>query len=271
MKFCLSAKQDYEYLNKADEIMFSYADRKAIKDYSEKYPEATIILNTFGVKEEIKLPELKAYQSLLKDRFILAVDNLDLGKLAKDNGIKFFHIRAVTSMYELNALVDFGVEYVYVNAPLFFDLKSIDQKVGVRVYANEANIDGLPRVDGKCGPWLRPEDVPVYEGLIDVIEFYPSEGKTIEQWLQKERALYRIYAEEHEWPGDLRMIINNLGSEEEVTNRLIMPEFAKQRVHCKQRCQSGMKCNLCDIAFSLANEQKIAKYKEQIDEKTEKE
>ena len=173
MKFCLSAKQTKEYLSKADEIMFMYSDRKGIKSYFDEYPEATIILRHDRNSEKIDWKEIKALNSVKKKGFVLCLDNIQDCLKAKEEGIDFYHVRPVTNYYDFQALHDLGVKYVYIAAPLFFDLAYLPMdRPEVRVYANEANVDGLPRANGVCGPWIRPEDLDLYDDHIDVVEFF---------------------------------------------------------------------------------------------------
>ena len=44
MKFCLSARQNDAYLEKADEIKVDFRDRNVIPELADKYPGKTIIL-----------------------------------------------------------------------------------------------------------------------------------------------------------------------------------------------------------------------------------
>ena len=44
MKFALSCRQSPAYLEKADQIIVEFRDRKAIPDMAEKYPDKDIIL-----------------------------------------------------------------------------------------------------------------------------------------------------------------------------------------------------------------------------------
>ena len=259
MKFCLSAKQTKEYLAKADEIMFMYGDRKGIKSYFDEYPKATIILRHDRNNDKIDWKEIKALNSVKKNGFVLCLDNIQDCLRAKEEGIDFYHARPVSNYYDLQALRELGVVYVYITAPLFFDLEHLPDRPEVRVYANEANVDGLPRADGLRGPWIRPEDLALYNEYISVVEFFPSVDKDLDSWLKKERALYRIYAEEHEWPGNLSQIINNLG-DKDAANRMIIPEFTRTRMFCGQKCTKTGTCHMCDLAFRMADPEKAKKY-----------
>lgn len=116
-----------------------------------------------------------------------------------------------------------------LGAPLFFQMDAV-KKIGIPVRAvpNLAYLSDLPYGDGICGTWIRPEDMETYEPYIEVIEF---EGCSIQQ----EQALYRIYMEEHEWPGYLDTLLTNF-HQENVSNRLIHGDLAKSRLNCGQRC-----------------------------------
>jgi len=269
MKFCLSAKQSKDYLTKADEIMFMYNDRKSIKSYFDEYPEATIILRHDRNNEKIDWKEIKALNSVKKKGFVLCLDSIQDCLKAKEEGLDFYHARPVNNYYDFQALCDLGVKYIYIAAPLFFDLAYLPtERPEIRVYANEANIDGLPRANGLCGPWIRPEDLGLYEDYVDVVEFFPSFDKNLDTWLKKERALYRIYAEEHEWPGNLSQIINNLG-DRDATNRMIIPEFTRTRMFCGQKCTKTGSCHMCDLAFRMADAKKVKEYFEKYPLDTE--
>ena len=54
MKYCLSSRNQRDYLSKADEIKVEYRDRKEIPDLFERYPEATIILQCFFYEEDLE-------------------------------------------------------------------------------------------------------------------------------------------------------------------------------------------------------------------------
>lgn len=261
MKYCLSARQEDQYLKQADEIIFEYRDREAIFDYIDKYPEAAIILECDNIA--INWAEIKAYNSKAQGNFILALSDVYVCEQAKERGIKFYHIKPVSTYYDLKALIDLGVCYVIPAAPLFFDLKNLKSHfdIGIRSYPNESNLDGLPREERICGPWIRPEDVELYDEFIDVFEF-----KNV--GINKEKALFRIYHDEHEWPGNLDLIINGVGSC--AANRMITSELAKSRLTCKQKCAGGANCKLCYTALRLADPERIQGYVDSEKEVIEK-
>ena len=46
MRFCVSGRQPYSVIKRADEVKFNYNDKDKILDLVEKYPDKTVILVT---------------------------------------------------------------------------------------------------------------------------------------------------------------------------------------------------------------------------------
>jgi hypothetical protein len=79
--------------------------------------------------------------------------------------------------------------------------------------------------------------------------------------LSAERALFRIYSEQKKWPGELKMIITNLGHDG--YNRMLDSELTTARMHCRQKCAAKGSCQLCWRALRLADPDKIRSYAEE--------
>jgi hypothetical protein len=263
MKYCLSSRNQRDYLSKADEIKVEYRDRKEIPDLFERYPEATIILQCFFYEEDLEWDNIKLWNNLSRGKFMLALSNIEDIAECKRLNVPFYYGFPVKTFYELNALKKLGVSYVRLDAPIFFEMDKVKSLgIPVRAVANVAYNDGLPREDGVCGVWIRPEDVETYEPYVSVIEFEDADPRN-------ERALYRLYAEKKRWPGDLGMIItnfNHLG-----VNRLILPEVAEKRLNCAQKCQSGSACKIYYRAVDLADVEKLREYRDKMNEEMEEE
>ena len=241
MRFCISSRQEKEYLAKADEIIVNYRDRDIIYDFVEKYSDKTIILRV--PKEGADFELIKSFAE--KIDFICCLENIYHAQECQDLNIKFFYAYPVTSYFELQGLKQLGVCQAYIGMPLFFDLPTV-KKIGIplRAVPNVAYEAYIPRENGICGQWIRPEDVGLYEEYIDTFEFRFDS-------LPQERALYRIYAEQHRWPGELKDIITNLNTDG--LNRVVYDEIGKIRLTCKQKCQSGHPCNLCERSIKFGD------------------
>ena len=259
MKFSLSNRQQSTYLKKADEILIQYRDRNALPDYEEKYPEAALVVEV-PPAQEWDLVEIKELAILARGKLTLSLPEMTDPRInaLKEANIPFFWGYAVSTWHELEALINFGVSQVRIEAPLFFQTDKLKhvcgKKVALRVVANVAHEGYLPGVDGVTGSWIRPEDVEQYEDVFTTIEFRDSDQS-------KEQALYRIYAEQHEWPGQIEMLITNISAPGKY-NRMLPPEFTQHRLNCGQRCKSGGACRLCHRYVRLADPELIRNYME---------
>lgn len=258
MKFCLHSRLEAEYLKKADEIKVDTRDYKSVPDLFEKYPDTDIILELFH-KEDKNWEELRRWNILSRGHLILCLDNPEDFPKARETGAKYYLGYPVASMYEANALKANGVCYIVIGMPLFFNMNDVASlEVDCRCVPNVAYYDGIIREDGVCGQWIRPEDLEMYSPMIDVVEFNFVKP-------DKEQALFRIYAEQKEWPGELGMIIENLNHLG--VNRMISRDVTIARMNCHQKCQGANgTCRICSRALLLADPERIKEYK--LSEKT---
>ena len=260
MKWCLSSRQQGEYLAKADEIRVAYKDRNFIYDIREKYPQASAIIN-LHTEKEINWKELEVFNTYMQEQFICCVRDLEQAKECQTRNLKFYFGFPINSFDELNKIKKMNVCYVRVGGSLAFNLDKVSKfEIPIRMVPNIASEWPWPGDNGICGPWVRPEDVEVYEQYVTAMEF---EGCN----LQQERGLYRIYAEQKNWPGKVNMIITNLNTE--ATNRLIPPSFGTTRLTCRQKCQETGNCHYCERLLRLANENLIRAIKDRLEEKKE--
>lgn len=224
MKCCLNSHQNSEYLNKADEIKIAYKDRFKIIDFVEKYPDKTIILNMQGYNGIIEWEDIKRYKIMCKNNFIIALNTLTDLDFCRKEEIKFYWNFPVSTFYDLQALKNLGAEYALIDAPIFHDIiNAADIGIKIRIVPNIAYYAFIPRENGVCGSWVRPEDLSLYEPYIAAIEFEDCD-------LKKEQALFRIYIEQKSWPGDLNIIITNLNYPG--INRMIPSDFTEKRMTC---------------------------------------
>ena len=146
-----------------------------------------------------------------------------------------------------------GASEALIGGPLFFDLNRVKKnfRIKLRLEANNAKTDYLPRENGVIGSWIRPEGLEVYAPYIDTIQFMSKNS-------EQEITLFNIYKNKAEWPGDLNMIIANLNYHG--TNRMIPTDFEEKRLHCAQRCAMGIDCHYCYRMLDLANPERLKNY-----------
>ena len=197
--------------------------------------------------------DIKRYKIMCRDNFIIALNSLTDIDFCKKENIKFYWNYPVNNFYDLKALKALGAEYALIDSPIFHNIVKVNEVgIKIRVVPNIAFYAYIPREDGVCGSWIRPEDLHLYENYIETIEFEDCD-------LKKEQALYRIYFEQKSWPGDLGMIITNFNHTG--VNRMIPEDLTKARMTCGQRCQEGKHCRLCYTYLKLANPELLSSYK----------
>lgn len=264
MKVCLNARQAAKYLERVEEIIFDYRDKESINTYIDLYPKTTIILKYYIQDKNFNWEEIEQFNRRSDGKFILAILDPLLVPLCKEHQIKFYFAYPITSYDELDTVLTTGSYYVQLGPPLFFDLDNIKKfypNAKIRLIPNVAYDDLYERENGITGTWVRPEDLKMYKEYCEAVEF-PT-GELVD--VKREGALYRIYIEEHKWPGDLNMIITGLDCPG--VNRLILSEVSEKRLNCRQICKNRKTCHICERALSLADEEKIEAYRESIETK----
>lgn len=261
MNVCLNAFVGRHYLDKIQEVKVPWTERDLIEEIHKQYPNMRVVLEYPYAKDptEDELLEIKMFMGMLRYKFTMSVVNYSF---FKSNSIPFFLGFPLTDMYSVEGAVRAGVTDVRIGGSLVFELQRVRdyiKKEGagvfIRVTPNVASTDGLPHKDGIVGGWIRPEDLPLYENLIDVVEFENV------QTAAREEAFYRIYFEDKKWDGYLNDIITNFNVDFKVSNGLVVGTAA--RVHCKQACLGRSECRLCYTALNMANEELFNKIKEQ--------
>jgi hypothetical protein len=250
MKYCVKSRQPINILRKVDEIRVEYRDREQILDFFEKLENKTYLINVPG---DVEIDKQFIAMLAEKGNIILELNHITVPVVSWcfDNGIKWCWAYPITSFFELNSILWFKPSYLKLGAPLCFSLDKVCKyNIPIRLIANQANLDYIPRVGGICGPWIRPEGVAAYEQYVDVLEFESS-------GLEQEATYFRIYAEDKQWKGNLNFLIPGLNID--VIGQGLPQEIDEIRTVCGQRCMEGHHCSFCTtgIKFSNALEKKV--------------
>lgn len=248
MKYSLSYRVSPKYLAKADEIRIPYKAIERVGEFAEKYPNADLLLEAdFTIPTE---QELQVAATLAKGRLIARITNLETADYYKSFNIPYIWSFSPKDLYELNAVYGSGVCEIQVNSIFFFQMgKEIARPL--RFNPTEAASSAIvPNVNTIVSPYMRPEDQEMYEDRIDILELSAETP-------EKEEALFRIYAEDGEWPGRLDFIIP---VETDAVNRMIPPEFALVRYDCALGCLRGTRCHLCERYLKMADPDLIKDY-----------
>lgn len=257
MKVCLNSHCRCEYLARADEIKIRLKDLHKLIDYIDDYPNTTFILYTRNIPEDTEFTwiEIEQANKLCKGNFIFAATSIQDIHECVARGIKFYLDKPITTYEELYWLKKNGAKYILIEAPLFFDLENVKSICGnnclLRVAPNIAYYaNDIPKTDGLRGSWIRPEDIDLYENLIDTIEFEDCDAR-------KEEALFRIYTEDKNWLGDIDLLITNLNRS--IISKYTPKAFTHNRLNCRQKCFNGSLCDSCYRAAILSTNENFQK------------
>lgn len=247
MRYCVSGRQPYSIMKKADEIKVAWNDRDRILDFVEKLPDKTIILDVPG--DEADWNTWLMYGEKFEN-FYIALHKLSRWEEFAAAGVKWYWPYPITSFYELQMIVGAGPAYVMLGPPLSFSLDKVGSVVPghikIRMTVNNARPDYLPPIEqfnGVAGQWVRPEDVDAYGYYISCFEFENVD-------LKQEEVLLHVYKENKEWPGNLNLLIQNLNFN--VDNRAVPEELGEARLTCGQKCWAGSSCRLCYRSLQFA-------------------
>lgn len=244
MKYCLQGRQPLALLKRADEIKVQYKDREQILDFIQQIPDKTFLLE---VPVEGEIDWNLIYTFAEKIDFILCFNKLDINHIeqCKDKNIKWYWNYPITSFYELKSIAALGPSYLYLGAPLCFDLVKVRKitDIPIRLIPNVAELSYIPQENGICGPWIRPEGIPAYERYINCIDF-ASTG------LEQEATYFKIYHDDKEWPGNLNILF--IGLKDNVNNLGLPTEIDEMRTTCGQKCMESGRCSFCATGFAFS-------------------
>lgn len=257
MKYCIDFLQEcYPILDKVDEINIKYNRKNThILDFINEHKTQTINVcledkenvDTFLFNNEIMniksiLDNNPTYK--IKVRIPNKNEYRELFLNLKEHKIPVFENRYLKTWDEIYESIIDGVSDIYIINELGFDLKNIKiatkGNIEIRVFPHiaqsDSNIDDIKKF------FIRPEDIELYDSVIDVCELKLA-GK-------KANILYNIYAKDKKWYGKLNEIIANFNSD--LDSRYIVPAFGQQRIKCEKKCFKGGKCTLCERVNTLS-------------------
>ena len=251
MKYCLSNKVTKEYLQKADEIKLKYdgTEEDTIFKLLELKLELNILLEMPNDKIQFfnkDWDNFKKYNILCKQNFKIAFNNLNDIIKCSTYEIKSFLKSPVNSFEMLNYIIAAGACAARITGELVHNLNLLEkfENLEIRIYPNKSMV--LQGISPNVGSWIRPEDI---ENITQIHYCEFEEDKR-----EREQALYRIYAEEHAWPGSLSLLVEDIKLDNNVMNRMIPPEFQEYRNNCGWVCVTKKRnCHYCENNLFLAN------------------
>lgn len=174
--------------------------------------------------------------------------------------IPHYYTQVITNGTRFLGFLSLNVTDITIGEDLAFSAKFLSKKakekgISLRTFCNVCQTSWYKETAFKTF-FIRPEDIDLYEGIIDTFEFYFA---TKEDIAKKVNPLYEIYTKDKKWFGKLNEIIVYFN--DDYDSRFILPYFGSKRLDCGKRCTLGYSCNMCkeimDLSRVLKDKKKI--------------
>lgn len=235
--------EEAKLLQDAQEIRFLF-NRKdtTLPDFLETYGNKNLLMTIENPEPaDLKLI-LALYEKYHNFKCACAYHDDFVWTALRDNGIPFFFTDHVDNWDILQGFISLGVTEMYICNDMCFEIRAVEDilhsyGIKIRVYPNVAQ----SRFGGNNGVYsffIRPDDIDLYEGMIDVVEFFcPSDKYT------NQSVLLEIYKTKKTWFGPLKEIIQNLDSD--IDGSRMTTIFGDRRLICNHKCMRGRECDIC--------------------------
>lgn len=241
------------FVNSRDELILNYEQpHPVLPEKIQEYDEKLRIIMDYSKSEnldnfESDLEILKAAMENHKNfGVIINLDQIEAIEELKNAGIPYFFTEGIGTWDNLLGAIKLGVSDVRICNELAFSIDRVskickENNVLIRVYPNVAQTSSsFKNGEPVTKFFIRPEDLDLYEEIVDVIEFYGA--------VDRQQTLYSIYTN-RKWLGNLNDLILDLNKD--INNTTVYPGFGKYRMSCDKRCSYG-KCNLCYRIYELS-------------------
>ena len=249
------------------EVLFNYIKEHKHQRINAKIKEQDHIfdydlLNKF---EDFKLDNADVNFTIVLPKY-----DLNLAQICKQKNLKFFFDSVIRDWETFNAYVSAGPTDVYLVEQMMFEIKDAaaaahEKGIAIRTFPNIAQRRYEETIALKTF-FIRPEDVNLYEGLVDVMELYTMAEINTD-------IVFQIYKLDKYWWGPIKEII--IGLDSDIDGRYIIPRFGERRLNCNRKCFKGQKCDICgtceEISQKLQKAGILIEYEKMIKDKEKEE
>ena len=270
MKYCFNYRKTSLALSMLDEINIKFhpSNLDIVLEYIEEHPTQRINARIRKEDDIYQYNLLDSFEDFHKKNpkldfaVILPEYNSNLAELCRQKDLKFFFDMVVRDWETLHCFLKAGACDLYLVEQMMFEI----QDAATAIHAAGARVRTFPNIvqqkyentDELKSFFIRPEDVELYEGLVDVMEIF-----TIDEINQD--IILEIYQQDKQWWGPLKEII--IGLQSDIDGKYIIPRFGERRLKCNRKCFKGQKCDVCDtiaqIGKNLQNVGLVIRYKKE--------
>lgn len=266
MNFAVPFMRNFAYLNDDVQLNIVYKPQiKELDNFISVYGTHRInfIMQNFTEKDcEIFLALKEKYPDSV---LVVCVPyyHKELEHMLTSNGVPHYYNEIVTNWDKFNGFLSLAVTDIFIGEELAFSAKILSNRAkkngkALRSFCNvcESSWDETSSIKTF---FIRPEDLSLYENIIDTFEFYTEAD------VHKINTLYQIYNIDKKWSGKLKEIIVGYNGEED--SRFIIPRFGERRLECGKDCAKGLdsSCHICDRIVELSQTLKDQKIMVTID------
>lgn len=259
MNYCIDYQKKFKYIDKINEFTITYNKRDtSLLDFLLLYKDKRINIYIEDSEDFLNNNDLDRFKAINEQypnlNYYLKINDPKQDKFAiklyqlikKEENIHYFFDALVNDWDILWEYINMMPTDIYVVENLCFELDKIadilhTRGIKIRTFANVCQT--------QCGEtpslktfFIRPEDISIYEDYIDTIEFFGDRDRT--------EILYKIYAIDKKWFGQLKEII--VGFNSDLDSRFIIPKFAESRIKCGKKCLKGGSCKICERIEELS-------------------
>lgn len=256
MKYCFNYRKSSTAMHTLDELNIKFAPKNldVLLTYILEHPHQRI---NARVKEENdiytdnlieKFKNFKVEHPEADFAIILPKYDKALADICRQKELKFFFDIVVREWETFNTFITAGVSDIYLVEQMMFEIKDAAVAahaagVAVRTFPNivQRRYEDTSTIKAF---FIRPEDVELYEGLVDVMDLY-----TIDEINQD--VVLEVYRDDKQWWGPLKEII--LGLDSNIDGRYIIPRFGERRLGCGRKCFKGKRCDVCETVEQLGD------------------
>lgn len=246
MLFSVSFKSSHK--QEADEIKCPVNQLGLVYDFMKNNPDKRYNIKIYRHEEnwDKAIEQINIVKKITSNYTVQCESIIHLRRLLKE-GYNAYLRFPVVDWETFTNLRDLGVSDIYIDGPLGFqydDIKTAKLKTKIRVSPTISPNSALSTSANANTFFIRPEDLSLYDGMIDIIDFN-------EAYWDREDTLFTIY-KRGTFDFDLKELIQSLNMS--VPNMFIRPDFARLRLNCGQRCKRvGRPCHSCETQFTLTN------------------
>ena len=251
MNFAIPFMRNFKYLN--EDVQFNIIYEPSIKEL-DNFIEAYGNHRINFMMREITQYDIDIIHALNekypKSTLVVCLPfyHRDLESKLKEEKILHYYNEIVTNWDKFNGFLSLDVTDIMIGEEIAFFAEILSKLAkengkSLRTFCNvcQSSWDATPSLKTF---FVRPEDIDLYEGIIDTFEFYVDYKD-----YHRLNVLYEIYAKDKKWFGKLKEII--IGYEGEDDSRFIIPRFGMRRLNCGKKCGYSSTCHLCDRIAEL--------------------